>query len=117
VRSSLRQEELAVHKQKIEQVSRWLNESFSDFHRDTHKVNNANILVLYLNSDSRRKRILALTGPSGAGKTATITALARSMSIQITEWKSGLDDWRIGDIENGSDGTYYMARLSEISFS
>lgn len=59
---------------------------------------------------------MALTGPSGAGKTATITTLARSMDIQIVEWKSGLDDWRIGDAEDGSDGARDMTRHQNPSY-
>lgn len=50
------------------------------------------------------QRILALTGPSGIGKTATIRALAASSSIEIVEWKNGLDDWKLGDSEAFVDG-------------
>lgn len=46
------QEDLAVHKQKIEQVSRWLITSFSD-HRgqSISNVSNANMWISYPNSD------------------------------------------------------------------
>lgn len=50
------------------------------------------------------QRILALTGPSGVGKTATIRALAASSNIEIVEWKTGLDDWKLGDSESFIDG-------------
>ena len=34
------------------------------------------------------KRLLILKGPSGAGKTATISMLAKAMDIDISEWKN-----------------------------
>jgi putative ribosome biogenesis GTPase RsgA len=35
------------------------------------------------------KRILVLSGPSGAGKTATIRALSSEMEFEIVEFKTG----------------------------
>lgn len=37
------------------------------------------------------KRLLILKGPSGAGKTATVTALANAMNLDISEWKNPID--------------------------
>lgn len=37
------------------------------------------------------KKILVLRGPAGAGKTATVMALAKSMDIDIVEWKNPND--------------------------
>ncbi len=36
----------------------------------------------------RRKRLLILKGPSGAGKTATISTLAESMGFELCEWRN-----------------------------
>ena len=38
-----------------------------------------------------RKRLLILKGPSGAGKTATVSALAHALNIGISEWKNPVD--------------------------
>jgi len=38
-----------------------------------------------------RKRLLILKGPSGAGKTATVSALAEAMGVDISEWKNPVD--------------------------
>ena len=35
-----------------------------------------------------KKRILILKGPSGAGKTATVSALAKAMDFSLTEWRN-----------------------------
>lgn len=35
-----------------------------------------------------RKRLLILRGPSGAGKTATISALAKLMELDLSEWRN-----------------------------
>lgn len=38
-----------------------------------------------------QKVLLVLKGPSGAGKTATITALAEAMNLDVSEWKNPTD--------------------------
>ncbi|KAK3091878.1 hypothetical protein FSP39_023378 [Pinctada imbricata] len=58
--------DLAVHKKKIEEVESWLR---------TH-----------LSPDVKRPGILLLTGPTGAGKTATLRVLARELKYDINEW-------------------------------
>jgi len=37
------------------------------------------------------KRLLILKGPSGAGKTATISTLAKDMGVDISQWKNPVD--------------------------
>ena len=46
--------------------------------------------------------ILLLTGPAGAGKTATVRVLARELGCQLQEWANPLGDsynpeWTSGD--------------------
>ena len=60
-------EELAVHKRKVTDVRIWLENAL--FAKD-------------------RKRLLVLKGPSGAGKTATLDLLAKSMNAELSEWKN-----------------------------
>ncbi|TKY86756.1 hypothetical protein EX895_004396 [Sporisorium graminicola] len=64
-------DELAVHPKKVAQVRTWIQEAFS-----------SKALV------SRYHKVLALTGPAGAGKSATIRALAshQDLDFDILEW-------------------------------
>lgn len=39
----------------------------------------------------KQKILLVLKGPSGAGKTATIAALAKAMNLDVSEWKNPVD--------------------------
>ncbi|GAA6059117.1 hypothetical protein JCM10212_003864 [Sporobolomyces blumeae] len=73
-------EELSVHARKVSDVSTWLEEAFGS---------NAKL--------SKYRRILVLSGPAGAGKTATIQALAREMEVEIVEWKEE------GNVQNAGD--------------
>ena len=38
------------------------------------------------------QRILALTGPAGSGKTATVKVLARELGFELIEWKNSIAD-------------------------
>lgn len=60
-------EELAVHMKKVSDVRSWLE----------------NVL-----HGQDRKRVLILKGPSGAGKTATVSTLARVMHFELSYWKN-----------------------------
>ena len=44
--------------------------------------------VTVIQSLTASKRLLVLKGPSGAGKTATISMLAKVMDIDVSEWKN-----------------------------
>ncbi|TFK67761.1 P-loop containing nucleoside triphosphate hydrolase protein [Pluteus cervinus] len=67
--------ELAVHVKKVEDIRRWLLEAFEG--------GPSKKLVKY-------RRVLALTGPAGAGKTATLKILAKDLDFEILEWRSSM---------------------------
>ncbi|KAJ7083621.1 Rad17 cell cycle checkpoint protein-domain-containing protein [Mycena belliarum] len=77
--------ELAVHVKKVQDVRRWLDEA----------------LVGGSGGKLRKyRRILALTGPAGTAKTATIRVLAREMDCEILEWRNAIGETslnRFGD--------------------
>ncbi|KAH7100697.1 P-loop containing nucleoside triphosphate hydrolase protein [Auriculariales sp. MPI-PUGE-AT-0066] len=68
------EDELVVHKKKVDQVRMWLKEATL-----------SPVLRKY-------RRILALTGPAGAGKTAALRVLAREMDLDIVEWRNASED-------------------------
>ncbi|KAH8318037.1 hypothetical protein KR074_003562, partial [Drosophila pseudoananassae] len=79
-------EELAVHPKKVGEVRSWL-----------------------LHCEAVRKKfpaqICLLTGPTGAGKTATLRVLAKEMGYQVQEWINPVDCEVVtvlGDQPNGS---------------
>ncbi|KAF8811186.1 P-loop containing nucleoside triphosphate hydrolase protein [Phlegmacium glaucopus] len=69
--------ELAVHVRKVEDVRRWLTEAFDGGP---------------LGKLKRYRRILALTGPAGTGKTSTIRVLARELGFEIMEWRNAVGE-------------------------
>jgi len=60
-------DELAVHKRKVQDVRRWLDDVFSN---------------------RLRQRLLVLKGPAGSGKTTTVRLLARDMHCEVLEWRN-----------------------------
>ncbi|KAF8811191.1 hypothetical protein BYT27DRAFT_7221588 [Phlegmacium glaucopus] len=69
--------ELAVHVRKVGDVRRWLTEAFDGGP---------------LGKLKKYRRILALTGPAGTGKTSTIRVLAREMGFEIMEWRNAVGE-------------------------
>ncbi|TFK34628.1 Rad17 cell cycle checkpoint protein-domain-containing protein [Crucibulum laeve] len=65
--------ELAVHVKKVEDVRRWISEAFDGGPSGKLK---------------KYRRILALSGPAGTGKTSTVRVLAREMGFEILEWRN-----------------------------
>uniref|UniRef100_A0A8C4QPR6 RAD17 checkpoint clamp loader component n=1 Tax=Eptatretus burgeri TaxID=7764 RepID=A0A8C4QPR6_EPTBU len=62
--------DLAIHRRKIEEVETWLQ--------------------AHMLGEKQVASILLLTGPAGAGKTATLQVLAREMHINVQEWTNPL---------------------------
>ncbi|KAF9481743.1 Rad17-domain-containing protein [Pholiota conissans] len=67
--------ELAVHVKKVEDVRRWLSEAFDG--GPSGKL-------------TKYRRILAMTGSAGTGKTSTLRILAREMGFEILEWRNSI---------------------------
>ncbi|KAK6523471.1 Cell cycle checkpoint protein rad17 [Arthrobotrys megalospora] len=68
--------DLAVHKRKVDDVRNWLDSVFGGV---------------------SSKRLLVLSGPSGTGKTATITALANELDFDVLKWENPSQHWSGGD--------------------
>ncbi|RMZ83140.1 hypothetical protein DV738_g1383, partial [Chaetothyriales sp. CBS 135597] len=60
-------DELAVHKKKIQDVQKWLDDALSGRHR---------------------QRMLLLKGPAGSGKTTTVLLLANLLGFQAISWQN-----------------------------
>ncbi|KAH9996697.1 Rad17 cell cycle checkpoint protein-domain-containing protein [Russula compacta] len=70
-------QDLAVHKRKVDDVRRWLDEAFSE-----------------KGQSKKHRRLLILTGPAGSAKTATLRMLAREMGFVIVEYKDSTNTTR-----------------------
>ncbi|KAF9554804.1 checkpoint protein Rad24 [Agrocybe pediades] len=88
--------QLAVHVRKVEDVRRWLNEAFEG--GPSGKL-------------TKYRRVLALTGPAGTGKTTTIKVLAKEMDFEILEWRNAiaetLSDFTADDSSLDYEGMFY----------
>ncbi|KAJ6460973.1 Rad17 cell cycle checkpoint protein-domain-containing protein [Mycena sanguinolenta] len=67
--------ELAVHVKKVQDVRRWFDEALVGGPAGTLR---------------KYRRILALTGPAGTAKTATIRVLARELDCELLEWRNAM---------------------------
>ncbi|KAI8970634.1 Rad17-domain-containing protein [Trametes punicea] len=71
------EEELAVHKRKVQDVRQWLLEALEGGPSGKLK---------------KYRRILVLTGPAGTAKTATIRVLSKELGYEILEWQNSMDE-------------------------
>ncbi|KAJ3243901.1 Cell cycle checkpoint protein rad17 [Chytriomyces hyalinus] len=83
--------ELAVHPRKISDVREWLQSAVSTDPLDTAMRN------LH-----KSHRLLALTGKSGVGKTATIRMLAMELDVDVVEWVNPTHGYASDDSYNPS---------------
>lgn len=60
-------DQLAVHKRKVQDVRRWLDDVFIG---------------------RMRQRLLVLKGPAGSGKTTTLRLLAKELRCEVLEWRN-----------------------------
>ncbi|RDX46443.1 Rad17-domain-containing protein [Lentinus brumalis] len=86
------EEELAVHKRKVQDVRQWLVEAFEGGPSGKLK---------------KYRRILVLTGPAGTAKTATIRILSAELGCEVLEWRNATDDqFSASEDDWGSIGEY-----------
>ncbi|KAI0079145.1 Rad17-domain-containing protein [Panus rudis PR-1116 ss-1] len=71
------EEDLAVHKKKVQDVRQWFLEAFEG--GPSGKLR-------------KYRRILVLTGPAGSGKTATVRVLSEELGFEVLEWRNGVDE-------------------------
>ncbi|KAF5293596.1 hypothetical protein FQA39_LY03081 [Lamprigera yunnana] len=79
-----RVEDLAVHPKKVKEVLLWLEQN--------------------VGGKEIGPSILLLTGPTGAGKTATVNVLCKSLNVTVREWVNPMDQ--------NVDDTYSESQLS-----
>lgn len=72
------QDELGVHPRKVQDVANWINEAYNP------KL-------------AKYRRLLVLSGPTGAAKTATLRVLAEEHDIDILEYRNS------GNLEFAND--------------
>lgn len=73
-----RQEELGVHPKKVQDVANWVGEAYNS------KL-------------AKYRRLLVMSGPTGAAKTATLRVLAKELDIDILEYRNS------GNLEFAND--------------
>ncbi|KJE95562.1 hypothetical protein CAOG_06005 [Capsaspora owczarzaki ATCC 30864] len=75
--------ELCVHKKRIEEVEAWIQIAIQQAGRRAGATN------------GKAHKVLLLTGPPGAGKTALIRSLASSLRFEICEWVNPVrESWK-----------------------
>ncbi|XP_064356166.1 cell cycle checkpoint protein RAD17 isoform X3 [Dromaius novaehollandiae] len=86
------QNDLAVHKKKIEEVEAWLK------------------MHIFQRQPKQGGFVLLLTGPPGCGKTATIQMLVKDLGIQVQEWTNPISlDFTKEDLKSifGHDSNFH----------
>ena len=85
-------DELVVHKKKVSDVRRWLDDVLSG---------------------RMRQRLLILKGPAGSAKTTTLRLLADDMGCQILEWKNPLNNTATGFVSASAKFDEFLGRSSK----
>ncbi|TBU21777.1 P-loop containing nucleoside triphosphate hydrolase protein [Dichomitus squalens] len=85
------EDDLAVHKRKVQDVRHWLTEAFGNDPSGKLK---------------KYRRILVLTGPAGTAKTATVRMLSDELGFDVLEWRNTMDE-RFSRSEGDWDGVEY----------
>ena len=82
-------EELGVHKRKVSDVRRWIEEVMSG---------------------RLRQRVLILKGAAGSGKTTTIRLLAKDMKCELLEWRNPTGNSGLGFVSASAQFQEFLGR-------
>ncbi|CAM1506810.1 Fc.00g064510.m01.CDS01 [Cosmosporella sp. VM-42] len=82
-------EELAVHKKKVSDVRKWLEEVMAG---------------------RLRHRVLILKGAAGAGKTATVRLLANDLGCELLEWRNPTGSSGLGLVSTSAQFEEFLGR-------
>ena len=82
-------DELAVHKKKVSDVRRWIED----------------VIV-----GRMRQRLLILKGPAGSGKTTTVQLLAKEMDCEILGWKNPTNNTSTGFVSTSAMFEEFLGR-------
>ncbi|KAJ4164244.1 hypothetical protein LMH87_005925 [Akanthomyces muscarius] len=82
-------DELAVHKKKVSDVRRWLEEVISG---------------------RLRQRLLILKGAAGAGKTTTVRLLAKELGCDLLEWRNPVGNAGTGFVSSSAQFQEFLGR-------
>ncbi|XP_042435096.1 cell cycle checkpoint protein RAD17-like isoform X2 [Zingiber officinale] len=86
--------ELAVHKKKVEEVKRWLEERM-------------------MRRKEGRNNCLLITGQSGVGKSTAIHVIASLLGAELCEWMTPTPTLWGENIHNSNSGLQYVSKLDE----
>ncbi|XP_078151983.1 RADIATION SENSITIVE 17 isoform X2 [Carex rostrata] len=87
--------DLAVHKKKVEEVKKWLEER------------------LKMSKEGLSDYTLLLTGQAGTGKSAVIHAVASDIGAELCEWRTPTPTLWSEHSHNSNSGLRYMSKLEE----
>ncbi|KAH6898692.1 Rad17 cell cycle checkpoint protein-domain-containing protein [Thelonectria olida] len=82
-------DELAVHKKKVSDVRRWLED---------------------VTAGRMRQRVLILKGAAGAGKTTTARLLANNMGYELLEWRNPTGSAGLGFVSQSAQFEEFLGR-------
>lgn len=82
-------DELAVHKKKVSDVRRWLDEVISG---------------------RMRQRLLVLKGAAGSGKTTTVRLLAKELGCELLEWRNPVGNAGTGFVSTSAQFQEFLGR-------
>lgn len=89
--------DLIVHSKKVADVRAWLESR----------------LFLHTEDHISGSRVLVLTGPPGAGKSAVIRSLGKVMGLEFLEWKTPTPTHWQEHLHQNSAGSRYTSKLDE----
>ncbi|TVU47765.1 hypothetical protein EJB05_07374 [Eragrostis curvula] len=98
--------ELAVHKKKVEDVKKWLEDKLKA------PKNREILLTKAISQQMAGGWTLVLTGQTGVGKSATVKAIAGDIGVDVCEWTTPVPTlW--AEHVHANSGLRYISKLEE----